>query len=84
MSVVEHVQRGEVYGVVRFGAPGGTDDGASERSDQAWQRAARAALVADDRLSTPKRLGQDAKRDLALGIVGARELRPSRGAKGSR
>jgi hypothetical protein len=58
MSVVKHVQRGEVYGAVRFVASGGTDDDGS--------------------------VGEDAKRDLALGTVGARGRRPSQGARGSR
>jgi hypothetical protein len=57
MSVVKHVQRGEVYGVVRFVASGGTDVGGS--------------------------VGEDAKRDLALGTLGARGRRPSLGARGS-
>lgn len=33
MSVVKHVQRGEVYGAVRFVASGGTDDDGSAGED---------------------------------------------------
>ena len=51
------------------------DERRSERSDLARELATGVALVADDRLSASKRLGEDAKCDLALGTVGADERR---------